>query len=821
MAEKLDILIEGVNRLQKPLKEMADGLEKFYRQVSGQSGTVTDNMTNMARSIGGLATSFGGAGGLATRIGAAGGVATAAVGVFAAMAYAVGKYSSSYASLERLSKTTGAPINFLEAFKAQTEAMKLDDGLQIIESMSEFVNRLRRFEESAVQEIMKVPGEGPHELMRMIQRGSPNQQVFTKLMEVISSVHDEDKNLIMEAVAKRRDALAILQAYKGAQESAPKFVTTPEEHQAMLDIHEKWIAIQVKWYEFMNRLEKSSAPAWLPVFEVMLKSLSYAVNALEQGPRDYYQEFLQREREKAAAGKRSSLRERSLLNQLAAALSVGSAAAAEAPRSWTADRDDIEGMLGSSGRYAGFRGGGFGRNVGGGGVRGGEDAGPPALNAPTSPENAPTSYGEQPGLAPLVGGNEFLAGKRKQFAEQLKDPTTRNWVGAVLSAENVGAGPAVVESLFNRLEFINEKRAREGKPLMSVMQMIRSGFYGPVNNGAINSHLQRMTNDPAYAARMNRLINQALGGSNVTRSHTDQGSRGDPNYEAGGIGVNINGERFNDWGVPGSREWRLRREREIGATGNAPSGSPVSTRTMTIEEIGRAVRRGEAFEGNERFSRLRGNIGGVRPELIATLTAASRDLPPGYTVEMVSGNDWRERTTNHPNGLAMDVQIRDPQGNVLSNAGFGPGMKVYEKLFQAITLRGASMFPNQRFIWGGGWIGRAAGYGDRMHFQIVDPRVGGSSQSSGGGYDPRTGAPGDSQFAQSLMSPSEREEFRAGVRQNIAGGGSGHSVGVDVSVKGPPGTDVQVKPDSDIFNVHKLNRIIRSHAKPELEAAED
>jgi hypothetical protein len=80
-------------------------------------------------------------------------------------------------------------------------------------------------------------------------------------------------------------------------------------------------------------------------------------------------------------------------------------------------------------------------------------------------------------------------------------------------------------------------------------------FYGPVRSGAINDHLAKM-DDPKFAERMNFLIDAALDGSNVTKGHTDQGSRGDPNYDRGGIGVNINGERFNHWGYPGAVQFQ-------------------------------------------------------------------------------------------------------------------------------------------------------------------------------------------------------------------------------------------------------------------------
>jgi hypothetical protein len=84
---------------------------------------------------------------------------------------------------------------------------------------------------------------------------------------------------------------------------------------------------------------------------------------------------------------------------------------------------------------------------------------------------------------------------------------------------------------------------------------------------------------------MNRRIDQALGGSDVIRGYTDQGSAGDPNYMRGGVGVNINRERFNDWGYAGSREWRERREREI-----AQAGGPQTTAQQPAPQGGPAPR---------------------------------------------------------------------------------------------------------------------------------------------------------------------------------------------------------------------------------------
>jgi hypothetical protein len=182
-----------------------------------------------------------------------------------------------------------------------------------------------------------------------------------------------------------------------------------------------------------------------------------------------------------------------------------------------------------------------------------------------------------------AGSSGYLAGKRAGFAKELEDPATRKLLGAVISSENPGAGPAVAESLMNRTELVNESRARRGLPPLRLRDMILGqngapgggkSFYGPVRSGAINEHLRKM-NNPAFAAQMNQRIDAALGGSNTVAGYTDQGSAGDPNYIKGGVGVNINRERFNDWGYAGSAAWRQRRQAEVAAAaGN--EASPVA-----------------------------------------------------------------------------------------------------------------------------------------------------------------------------------------------------------------------------------------------------
>ena len=187
------------------------------------------------------------------------------------------------------------------------------------------------------------------------------------------------------------------------------------------------------------------------------------------------------------------------------------------------------------------------------------------------------------------GAQAYLAAKRAPFAKELEEhPETRKLLGAVTSSENPGAGPAVAESLMNRTELVNAARAKKGLAPLTLHDMITGhggkSFYGPVRSGAINEHLAKM-NDPTYAAKMNALTNQALGGSDTIKSFTDQGSKGDPNYEAGGVGVNINRERFNDWGYPGSGAWRQQREAELAAADRGALNPPDRAALSKPQEI--------------------------------------------------------------------------------------------------------------------------------------------------------------------------------------------------------------------------------------------
>ncbi|WP_029079307.1 hypothetical protein [Bradyrhizobium sp. th.b2] len=168
-------------------------------------------------------------------------------------------------------------------------------------------------------------------------------------------------------------------------------------------------------------------------------------------------------------------------------------------------------------------------------------------------------------------GNAFLQSQRARIKGELDaDPELRKRFAAIIQTENPGAGTAVAESAMNRA-------AMTGRSLRSIISGGPKSFYGPARRGQIEPTMRNMT-AKTFGER-SRQIDEALRGSNIIRGHTDQGSAGDPNYIKGGVGVNVNRERFNDWGghrgVEYSREWRLQQQRQVNAAAAARPGGDV------------------------------------------------------------------------------------------------------------------------------------------------------------------------------------------------------------------------------------------------------
>lgn len=197
------------------------------------------------------------------------------------------------------------------------------------------------------------------------------------------------------------------------------------------------------------------------------------------------------------------------------------------------------------------------------------------------------------------GGSEFLRQQRSPLVDQVeKDPQLKKRMAALLSLENEGAGPAVIESLYNRTTAINQERAKKGLPPISLKDMIhrpgRKSFYGPENQpGLVERRMAELDKDPKRRARLDKLIDQAAA-SNVIKGATDQGSGSDPNvYWPGGKTV-IHGETFNDWGGglghEGNRRFREAQQAAVRAAQASPGGDRVATRAETDKSMTQQVR---------------------------------------------------------------------------------------------------------------------------------------------------------------------------------------------------------------------------------------
>ena len=176
-----------------------------------------------------------------------------------------------------------------------------------------------------------------------------------------------------------------------------------------------------------------------------------------------------------------------------------------------------------------------------------------------------SSSDELPGLSPagypMPGQpNEYIRNRRAKFAEQLKDAGTMLQVCAMMLSEDDRHPLPVVESLFNRCDYVGR----------GLLWMLHSGFYGPINRGKLPSFEAQLKRNGALYQRMIDTVQQALDGSNLIEGYTDQGLPSDPNGKW--PGMRIGGEVFNDWGGgpgghAGAKRWRL----EFMAGATAPS----------------------------------------------------------------------------------------------------------------------------------------------------------------------------------------------------------------------------------------------------------
>ena len=267
--------------------------------------------------------------------------------------------------------------------------------------------------------------------------------------------------------------------------------------------------------------------------------------------------------------------------------------------------------MGQAPGYGSGRGGGGGKDGTGGG---GDDgtAGPPQLKQPvgldttsaTGPaEDLKTAY-ERGYLTPpttAASGNAYLAQERQHLVDQYtKNPGLKLRVAAMASLEHEGDAKLVVELLYNRINLMKSRGQGYAKS-GSIDSALNSGFYGPINKGALQQRMKELERNPARLAKIMAQIDAAHT-SNVLEGATDQGSGNDPNVNWQGGRKKINGEVYNDWDGPGghegSRKYREEQQRRVAAAGNVEPKAGEAPGQTPIGNIAAAVRQGQTFDSS-------------------------------------------------------------------------------------------------------------------------------------------------------------------------------------------------------------------------------
>jgi hypothetical protein len=162
-------------------------------------------------------------------------------------------------------------------------------------------------------------------------------------------------------------------------------------------------------------------------------------------------------------------------------------------------------------------------------------------------------------------------------------------------------------------------------------------------------------------------------------------------------------------------------------------GHPHLDRGHGAQHIGGSPQEGAAEPGTP-WNRavyplevIHGSTQGVDKRLLNTVAAGAADLPPGYKVKVFSGFRGGDPGA-HGRGQAVDVEIVDPQGNVIPSRGEDKtGM--YRRLARYTYAEMKAKYPDlaeNKFAWGGSFGTQKGGGGvsDLMHFDIMKRRGG-------------------------------------------------------------------------------------------------
>ncbi len=158
------------------------------------------------------------------------------------------------------------------------------------------------------------------------------------------------------------------------------------------------------------------------------------------------------------------------------------------------------------------------------------------------------------------------------FRSELQDKTVWINVAAMLLSE--GSPLQSCESLFNRVMYVRSHGITQ-----SLMQMIKSGFYGPYNRGEYPSFIAKIHASQTTVETLNTAIETAMAGSDTIQGFTDQGLPTDPNGQHQPQ-IHIGGNIFNDWGGgPGEHAGAAAWRQQFEASRASPVPEPVPAPT--------------------------------------------------------------------------------------------------------------------------------------------------------------------------------------------------------------------------------------------------
>lgn len=164
--------------------------------------------------------------------------------------------------------------------------------------------------------------------------------------------------------------------------------------------------------------------------------------------------------------------------------------------------------------------------------------------------------------------------RQAAFASELSDNTI--WVNVAAMMLSEGSPQQSLESMFNRIMY-----CRANGKSMSIMDMIKSGFYGPYNRGEYPSFILQVRQSQAIVNQMDAAVNAVMAGSDTITGYTDQGLPTDPNGSHQPQ-IHIGGNIFNDWGGgpgghAGAAAWRTKFEsmKETKVADPTPTPAPA------------------------------------------------------------------------------------------------------------------------------------------------------------------------------------------------------------------------------------------------------